>query len=392
VPYAPQSVAAIAMYALNLRPFLVFYLGRLFNLAFALALMAVAMRMAPDLAPVITAVVLLPMTLTLFASWSPDAMTFALATLLTALLLVERAPRAVAAVTLALSLCKPAYFLIALLALPARYRRSMKIAILATTAIGTVLAMAYLRIAFYPQRMFDPISPGAQMQCFVRDPMRFVRALGHALAENVWLYVEQIVGRTGADSLMNLPVIVVVVELLLLVAVGMTTVARRRALTAAIVACTVIGIFFSQYLVWSVACGEVIEGVQGRYFLPLLPLGLTLIALPRLQGRMKTVAWWESASSAMQLCWPALCGGTGSNMNPIELWRRWENKSLNDRRDAAASGRGARRRRIPAISKWHGRRGAPFCGRPLRRKENGRPTPPEHRRDAPPRQERRTGP
>jgi hypothetical protein len=42
-----------------------------------------------------------------------------------------------------------------------------------------------------------------------------------------------------------------------------------------------IGIFLSQFLIWSVACGEVVEGVQGRYFLPLLPLALTLPAFGR---------------------------------------------------------------------------------------------------------------
>jgi uncharacterized membrane protein len=291
VPYAPQTIAAMVMYALKLRPFVVFYLGRLLNLAVALALMAMAMRAAPELSEVIAAVTMLPMTLTLFGSWSPDAMTIGLATLLTALLLSERAPRAAIAVAAVLSLCKPAYFLLVLLALPAKkYGRSTKIAIVATTAIGTALAMAYLKIGAYAQRMFDPINAGAQMQCFLGDPMRFVRALGRAVVTNGWLYVEQIAGRTGADSLMNMPAFAVIIELVLLAAVALCAVARRRALTAVVVALTVLGIFFSQYLVWSIACGEEIEGVQGRYFLPLLTLALTLPAVSRLRGRVPMAA------------------------------------------------------------------------------------------------------
>ena len=143
--------------------------------------------------------------------------------------------------------------------------------------------MIYLQLGAYAQRMFDPINAGAQMQCFLADPMRFVRALGRAVAANGWMYVEQIAGRTGADSLMSVPALVVIVELALLAAVGLAAAARRRALTAGIVILSVIGIFFSQYLVWSVACGEQIEGVQGRYFLPLLTLALTLPAVPRLR-------------------------------------------------------------------------------------------------------------
>src|SRR5437588_47057 len=89
---------------------------------------------------------------------------------------------------------------------------------------------------------------------------------------------------------MNMPVFPVVIEVALLLAVGLCAVARRRALTAVIVLVTVLGIFFSQYLVWSIACGEEIEGVQGRYFLPLLTLALTLPALPRFRGRVPLFA------------------------------------------------------------------------------------------------------
>ena len=101
---------------------------------------------------------------------------------------------------------------------------------------------------------------------------------------------EQIAGRTGADSLMNVPVLVVIVELALLVAVGLSAAARWRALTAGIVIVTIVGILFSQYLVWSIACGETIEGVQGRYFLPMLALALTLLAWRRLEGRVHAAA------------------------------------------------------------------------------------------------------
>src|SRR5205085_11079471 len=106
VPYAPQTIAAAAMYMLKLRPFVVFYLGRLLNLAAALALIAMAMRAAPEQAAIIASVLTLPMTLTLFGSCSPDAMTIPLATLLTALLLAGRAPCAVAGVSVALHVSK----------------------------------------------------------------------------------------------------------------------------------------------------------------------------------------------------------------------------------------------------------------------------------------------
>jgi uncharacterized membrane protein len=37
----------------------------------------------------------------------------------------------------------------------------------------------------------------------------------------------------------------------------------------------------SQYLAWTTVAGNTIEGMQGRYFLPLAPLSLKIIGLPR---------------------------------------------------------------------------------------------------------------
>jgi hypothetical protein len=51
----------------------------------------------------------------------------------------------------------------------------------------------------------------------------------------------------------------------------------------AIVTMTFFGILLSQYLIWSIAGGETIEGVQGRYFLEILPLFLASISLPRVR-------------------------------------------------------------------------------------------------------------
>ena len=63
--------------------------------------------------------------------------------------------------------------------------------------------------------------------------------------------------------------------------------ARRRAAVAGLVAAAVGAVFVLQYLSWSPIGSRTIEGVQGRYFLPLVPfLGL---ALP--QGRVRLPSW-----------------------------------------------------------------------------------------------------
>ena len=74
--------------------------------------------------------------------------------------------------------------------------------------------------------------------------------------------------------------------LLLLIAAGLSSKLSlrpsARLLAAGIFIATVGGVLLSQYLIWSIICGDVIEGVQGRYFLPVLPLALMSIHVRRI--------------------------------------------------------------------------------------------------------------
>ena len=104
LPYVPQAISASVCRLFDIRPLIAFYAGRLATLAAALALIVAAMRIAPELGSIIGAVALLPMTLFLFASWSADAITVALAVLLTAMLLGKNETPLPAIVLVALAL------------------------------------------------------------------------------------------------------------------------------------------------------------------------------------------------------------------------------------------------------------------------------------------------
>ena len=289
--YSPLPyVAAALVAALPVRPVIVFYGGRIANLLLAVLLTALAMRAAPQYGSVFAAAALLPMSLYEFASLSADAATIALAWLFAALLFSP--PRRISLVVLAgfaSGLCKPAYFLIALLvfAMPFRWRQRM--AIVAATAAGTLLSFAAASRGAYNARRGLPVDAGAQIRCIASDPIHFAHVVLHDVAVNGRFYIEEMIGRFGANELKLSPV-VITLEILLLLGVAVTCGAALRArvrITAlAIVAMTAGGILLSQYLIWSVVCGDALEGVQGRYFLEILPLFLAAIALPQRRLRM----------------------------------------------------------------------------------------------------------
>ncbi|HEX3578553.1 MAG TPA: DUF2142 domain-containing protein, partial [Thermoanaerobaculia bacterium] len=138
--YSPFPYIATGLIAaLPLRPVIMFYGGRIANLLLTVLLIAVAIRAAPQYGNISAAAALLPMSLYELSSLSADALTIALAWLFTALLFSPpRRTWLVAFAGFASGLCKPAYFLIALLvfATPLRWRQRM--AILGATAFGTL--------------------------------------------------------------------------------------------------------------------------------------------------------------------------------------------------------------------------------------------------------------
>jgi uncharacterized membrane protein len=289
VAYVPQTIAA----AVGLRPLIYLYLGRILNLACALMLVFAAMRIAPDHAGPLAAAALLPMTLSQFASLSADALTIALAFLLTAMLLAERVSAGTIVVAFLAALCKPGYFLVALLVLAARARPWRKAAVIGASVAGTALAFGYARLAWYVQRMNDPIDPAAQLRCMLSDPSLFVRAVANNFSENARGYLEGLVGRFGGVQQVSLPFAIVLAEAVVLLLAGLTAAPlsrMKRLLGAAIVVASCFGIVLSQYLTWSFACSDVLQGLQGRYALPLLPLALAPLALPRPRWR----AGWQA--------------------------------------------------------------------------------------------------
>ena len=310
VPYVPQAIVAWTSQMANVRPLVAFYAGRLANLAFSILLIALAMRIVPDHRNVIAAIALFPMTMSQLASWSADAPTLAIAILLTAILLraIRRTDAIrlseimlIAAFSLILALCKPVYFLIALLAfaIPRRrfesssHRGGALITIFTAVVIGVAISAVVAAEARYNARYGLHVDAREQVRCIASDPLRFTRVAMKNVRDYGLIYVEELVGRLGMTDI-KLPLWSIWIEVVLLAFVALCAgrVSRgARAMSFVIVAATFAGILVSQYLIWTVVCAPSIEGVQGRYFLPIAVLAAAVIAAGvRLTERVQAVA------------------------------------------------------------------------------------------------------
>lgn len=286
VAYAPQVLAAGAGRLLGLRPVITFYLGRLLNLLAFVALTATAVRVAPRLKSFFAASALLPMALFLAGSWSPDAMTIASAHLFLALLLrgmPGRGETAAAALTGAIvGLCKPAYFLIAFLGFTtAKKRRLAAVLVLLATFAGVAIALVNASRA-QEYGAVAGVSPGEQLRLARRDPLRVAGIVAADVRTRGLEYGEQMIGRLGMLEI-RLPgwVLWIVFGVLVLCSLtaGGEIAIPARVLALAIFVTIAGGIFLATYLSWTKVGAATVEGIQGRYFLPALPLlGVTFAA------------------------------------------------------------------------------------------------------------------
>ncbi len=149
IPYLPQAAGILVGRLIHLPPIFIFYLGRLANLLAWIALVYLAVRITPIHPRLLAAVALLPMSLFLAASFSPDALTNAISFLWIAFALrlafqPDKAWKrgdwlALAGLVIALALCKSIYVLLAglILLLPWRKEKNRWVAL--GVALGVIV-------------------------------------------------------------------------------------------------------------------------------------------------------------------------------------------------------------------------------------------------------------
>jgi uncharacterized membrane protein len=284
LPYLPQALGCVIGDALHLRPLFSFYLGRLLNLICALAIILLAARIA---APwLVLAPALLPMSLFMFASFSPDALTIAM-TFLTATLALAGSPWVIAAAA-ALALCKP-YLLVPLLVFAARRRLGW--IVLPVIAAGAFVATLFARTHWSAFR------PGAsergQVEFIVHHPLLAGKALAADMFGHVPDRLEQLVGRLGLLNV-AIPKLAILAALLLLIAVALFAGVRismaQRFAALSIALGSIALVELSEYISWTPVGATEVQGVQGRYFIPVLPLLLLAISRPNERARWPSVA------------------------------------------------------------------------------------------------------
>ncbi|MEC3911074.1 DUF2142 domain-containing protein [Sphingobium sp. CR2-8] len=300
--YAPGAVGLMLGKAIGLPWIDIFYAGRLVNALTGLALLIAALRLLPFGRNAMLTTALLPTFAYQTGSLSPDAVINGLGFLGLALALrtgfMAASPaRSVALLVTAplLALCKGVYLPLVAAGLrwqQHRYDRRPGL-ILGAGALGAIVFIGWMQMsggsqALYSIRARDtgvsvmtaPLRD--QLAVILHDPLAYGSILTSSIIERAPVYLLQIVGRFGWNAIL-LPLAAYVLGAVMLVAgVASGTSTRfgigQRLWWLAVAAGVALLIETAMYLTGTPLGADYIQGTQGRYFLPILPLALIALS------------------------------------------------------------------------------------------------------------------
>lgn len=275
-----------------------FYGGRMVNAIFALAMLGAALSVLPFGRNAMLATALLPTFCYQNGSLSPDAVIngtgfLGLALALRVGFMGWTGKRGLALYLTAplLALAKGVY--LPLMAAGLRWpesRRDLRAwAILAAMAVGALAFLLWMKFSGGSQALYHIVSRktgetvmtaplGQQLAVILRDPLAYLHILATSITERAPVYALQIVGRFGWNAIL-LPLLAYPLALAMLGAAilsgsGMRFSLGQRLWWLVIVAGVALLIETAMYLTGTPLDADYIQGTQGRYFLPLLPLAL----------------------------------------------------------------------------------------------------------------------
>ena len=296
VCYLPQSIGILIGRGLRLPMILGAYLGRLFNFMTWLFIIYMAIKYIPYGKRIVFMIAFLPMQLQEAISLSPDCLINSLSIGLIAYVIYHMSKNKKldmkdyllgSMITIIISLLKIVYLPLCLLVLlipKERFNSTkdkyIKIGILA--AICVIVNLIWLKISSgFLIEFNEGVDSSLQVSGILSNPLNYIRIILHTYRLSSFLYLKQMLGsilgwyNIGTSGLMLL----IYFFVMLYVSFKEKKVELKKyskMMFIFIMITIVVLISTSLYVQWTPVGYPEIQGIQGRYFLPILLLGLFL--------------------------------------------------------------------------------------------------------------------
>lgn len=293
IQYIPQSFGLLIARIFNTSALSAFYLAKFFNFITWIVLVYYSIKIIPYGKEIMFTIALMPITMQQAVSISPDVMIIALSFLFIAhCLKYNKSPETfgkrqkifISILGISIAVIKIVYLpiILLLLILPKEKFKS-KINYYAYLILSIIISigltgawMMYVNSHFtLSSAPFPGVNTTEQIKFAITNPIRYSFIVRNTLVRNLNFYIESGVGIIGwIDTHLPYSVILSYLITLVLLAFFSETVkdSSKRVLFSIICFFAVILIFSSLYAGWTPVAHPYIDGVQGRYLIPILPL------------------------------------------------------------------------------------------------------------------------
>lgn len=298
IVYAPAALGIIIGDIISDSPAVIYYCGRLANLMAVVFIIIFALSLIKKHRIILLAVIMIPMFLQQACSYSYDGILNALCILLIAysirFLTTDAAVRKKDIVIIMLAsalvgLIKPPYILVVA---PLLFIKSKKISHHKTMKWLLLAAVFAIAVAAYTldglaitssDSMLRDSGRGLSLGSLLYHPRFAIGLLSNTLWTQSALYITGMIGYFGwfFFSLDSIVVAAYIIFLVIVVSSCQENFTKTMRVCTLLISIVLSGsIFLAMYLAYTTEGAPIIEGVQGRYFLPVLPL-IMLAMIPK---------------------------------------------------------------------------------------------------------------
>lgn len=299
VCYFPQATAIFIGRSLGFSVLAMAYLAEIFNFVVWVVLVYFAIKIIPKFRTALVFVALLPITIQEATSLAPDALTIGLAIFMIAYVIslayekkkeIKNKQKIILIIVAVLmSLCKIVYLpmVFLYLVLPAEKFGSKKkkwIFVVGVIILAIIFNLAWLSISFnYITETNPGVDAKGQVVGILANPIHYSNVLVNTIGGHSLRWSQEFLGVSLGAMDFRLPLIFFIMSFVMLIII---LVQCNESLKIKIFErCVFIGVFISVcllictslYVQWTALNNDIIEGIQGRYFLPvalLVPLML----------------------------------------------------------------------------------------------------------------------
>lgn len=318
VCYLPQTIGIFIGKVLNLPMLGIAYLGRLFNLAAWIAIMYVALKLIPCYKKLFLIAALLPITMQEAASLSADALTICMCFLLISyvLYLAKAKKKKISKkefillliITTIVSLCKIVYipFCLLLLLIPKEKFKNQKdkmkkIAFI--IGVAAIINLLWLSIGSQFLLEFNPgVNSSEQVKYILLNPLAYLQVMASTIFTS-GEFLSGILSRSLESFNVTMPyVFQLLILIMMVIAINKDTentywdsIVQKLFSIGVLVMCILL-ILTSLYVQWTPVKSYIIDGIQGRYFIPLLlliPMAITKVKDKKIKITEKGESWFE---------------------------------------------------------------------------------------------------